>query len=64
MAHGELFVRDGETIKQAQRRENIEAPLGRCGDYAKPGDVYQGCGAPLTNIEWHTCFDFPDCCRP
>lgn len=63
MAMHQLFVQEGETLEDAERRENIEAPFGRCGDNAKPND-YQGCGYPLTDNTWYVCPDFPDCCRP
>lgn len=64
MALRQLFVHDGETLQDAIRRENIEAPNGRCGDHQKLGD-YPGCGEPLAiNTEYLVCPDFPDCCRP
>jgi hypothetical protein len=63
MAMRQLIPREGETMADTQPRETFEAPNGRCGDYAKPGE-YQGCGTPLTNDGYHTCPDFPDCCRP
>ncbi|MBC7764457.1 hypothetical protein H7Y29_01955 [Microbacteriaceae bacterium] len=63
MAMRQLFVEKGETLEDAKRREEREAPHGRCGDHAKP-DEYQGCGTPLPDDEWYVCEDFPDCCRP
>lgn len=67
MARRQLFVRTGETVADAQRREDIEAPYGRCGDQLKPDEYYQGCGEPLDRRQaenWLVCRDFPDCCRP
>jgi hypothetical protein len=46
VALGQLFVRNGETLKDAIRRDNDEAPFGRCGDQEKSGD-FPGCGTPL-----------------
>lgn len=63
MALRPLYVREGETVEDARRRENLEAPHGRCGDHAKPGE-YPGCGEPLPNEEWYVCNMYPDCCRP
>lgn len=66
MAMRQLYIRQEEgerTLADAQRREAIEAPRGRCGDHAKPHE-YQGCGTPLDNDDWYVCPDFPDCCRP
>ena len=45
------------------RREEIEAPFGRCGDHAKPYE-YPGCGKPLVDDDWYVCPSYPDCCRP
>ena len=60
-----LFVQEGETVADAQRREDIEAPFGRCGDELDTNEVYGGCGIPLfANDDHHTCPAFPDCCRP
>lgn len=63
MAQRQLLPREGETTADARKREDIEAPFGRCGDEAKSGE-YQGCGTPLGRDESVTCSDFPDCCRP
>ena len=64
MVMHKLFVQEGETVADAQRRENTEAPFGRCGDNLKPEELYGGCGIPLTNDDHYVCPDFPDCCRP
>lgn len=63
MAPVQLFALPGESTDDAKRREEIEAPYGRCGDYAKPGD-FQGCGKPLVGDDWEVCPTYPDCCRP
>jgi hypothetical protein len=63
MATRQLFVHQAETSEQALRRENAEAPFGRCGDRAKPGE-YPGCGEPIVDSEWYVCRHYPDCCRP
>ena len=63
MARNKLLVLPGESIENAKRREGIEAPFGRCGDYAEPGG-FPGCGEPLDDGEWDVCPDYPDCCRP
>lgn len=63
MARSQLFVLPGESIEDAKRREEVEAPFGRCGDHAKP-DEYQGCGTPLVDDDWYVCLSYPDCCRP
>jgi hypothetical protein len=63
VALGQLFVRNGETLKDAIRRDNDEAPFGRCGDQEKSGD-FPGCGTPLVNNDWYVCDNFPDCSRP
>ena len=36
MARSRLFALPGESTEDAKRREEIEAPFGRCGDHAKP----------------------------
>lgn len=59
-----LHVRKGETTKEAQRREDAEAPFGRCGDELGPDAPFAGCGEPLTGDGWHVCGTYPDCCRP
>jgi hypothetical protein len=64
MALRRLFVREDETVADAQRRDDIEAPFGRCGDNLRPTEMYGGCGTPLVNDDYYTCPDFPDCCRP
>lgn len=63
MTERQLIPREGETIADAQRRENIEAPYGRCGDHQEL-DAFPGCRIPLLNDGYYTCHDFPDCCRP
>jgi len=64
MVMRKLFVQEGESVEDAQRRDNLEAPFGRCGDDLKPDEVYGGCHSPLTNDDMLVCPDFPDCCRP
>lgn len=66
MAQRLIIPADGETYMDAVRRDETEAPYGRCGDHAKPGD-YPGCGRPLgceESEDWYVCRDYPDCCRP
>lgn len=63
MALRPLYVKDGETLEQAKRREEIEAPYGRCGDRVEHGQ-YPGCREPLVGDDWLVCPDYPDCCRP
>lgn len=63
MAQRQLFIQEGESLEEAKRRDNSEAPFGRCGDHAKPGE-FQGCGEPMIDTDWHVCSTFPDCCRP
>ncbi len=66
MAQRTIIWRQGESYLNAVRRDESEAPYGRCGDHAKPGE-YQGCGTPLgrkESADWYVCSRFPDCCRP
>lgn len=39
MARSQLFVLPGESIEDAKRREEVEAPFGRCGDQSDPGAI-------------------------
>lgn len=64
MVMRKLFVEDGETPEAAQRRENSEAPFGRCGDELEPKEMYGGCHEPLISNDMIVCSDYPDCCRP
>lgn len=64
MAQRQIFVQEGQSLEAAKRRENIEAPYGRCGEYAKPAGDFPGCGKPLVDDSWYTCPNYPDCCRP
>lgn len=63
MAVRQPSPQEGETMADAQRRENIKAPNGRCGDHQETGD-FPGCGIPLADDGYYTCPNFPDCCRP
>lgn len=59
-----LFVPEGESPETALRRENLQAPFGRCGDRLEAGATYGGCHVPLHNDDMLVCPDYPDCCRP
>ena len=63
VARSWLYVLSGKSPEDVRRREAIEAPFGRCGDYAKPNE-YPGCSTPLIGDDWYVCPSYPDCCRP
>jgi hypothetical protein len=63
VAYRQLIVPEGKSPRDAMRREEAEAPHGRCGDKSEEGG-FPGCGVPLVDDGWYVCPDYPDCCRP
>lgn len=60
----QVAIRD-EDGEEGQSREDLNAPYGRCGDYAKPPQPL-GCYTPLgpEGEGLGICTQYPDCCTP